>query len=238
MLQEISPLTKKIMDLGLKVAQEKLFNELSPLAQKADKDYNAACDQALLAEGRELDDSVADCPWYYEELGIDVNNSTKHLIKSGVITALDPKADVNVLHLAILVQFDVAARELLWLLGQKAPDQEDAAYSAKWLQFMLEQRNKDEAVDELRYRLSYLLPLFVELGLLEFDGEKYHPQLVQVDHNRTVAFLMEALAEVYFTRYTDKVPIPKCLKIVAHPIVKELLPEYIVKCFGDEIFVK
>lgn len=231
----VIPLNKHLMNLGLKIAKEGVFNDMSPGYQAAVDEYDKAVSDVVSTAGLD-DDSDLYCknPWLVNEFGglSDSHSELAALVVRAAVTALDSEAQANVLHLALLIADDKVVKNLIWSVGLDR-NAVGAIHTKKGLYSYVQHRCSD--VDELEARLNYSIDLLCELGVFVKAGDCYKVQAVFVKHPRTSAVLLNALAMAYQMPYAYAIPIPRFLKIKAGAELIDLVECYKLDYFADEL---
>lgn len=236
MLQStVVPLNKKLMDLGVKVAQEGLFNDMTETYQGAVDTYNQALDEIIHSVGLDdQDDLTCTDPWLVNEFGGLGNPGCEleSIVRRAAITALSSEAQIDVLHLALLIADDTVARNLIWSIGLDR-HAVGAMHTKKALYSYVQHRCND--VDELETRFNHIIDLLCELHVLIKEDDSYKVQAVHVKNARTIAVLLNALAMAYQTPYAYAIPIPRFFKIEADADLINLVECYRLDYFADEL---
>lgn len=228
-------LNKHLMNLGLKIAQEGVFNDMSPGYQAAVDEYDKAVSDVVSTAGLDDSDDLSCAnPWLVNEFGglCDSNSELAALVVRAAVTALDSEAQANVLHLALLIADDKVVRSLLWSVGLDR-NAIGAIHTKKGLYSYIQHRCND--VDELETRFNYSIDLLCELHVLVKEDDSYKVQAVLVKHPRTIAVLLNALAMAYQTPYAYAIPIPRFFKIEADADLINLVECYRLDYFADEL---
>lgn len=231
------PITKELLDLGLEVAKAGLLFEDTPLYETVLNAYAKVSDDALAKIGIKTD-QVIQTPWLLNDYYGYITTVDQELLMKGAIIALDPHADVPLLHITSLILFDEVARETVWLLGCKRLTKHgqviDEKIAGEYVAMRLDGKITHE---DALHRTKAMLQLFVELGLLKkVDGGGYVHKIMNIEHIPSAVLFLEALEKTYFTPYSKEVLIPSFVKFtMKKEYIRDYLCSWTLSVFAEQL---